>query len=129
MTDKVTPIRDAKGLFKKGVSGNPYGVSAKHAAIKQMMKENEDLLSSMITEMVPHAARLHKALLKDKNLTNKEALELISLTYAYGIGKPRQAEVVKKQEVETTDIGDYSPEMLEKISKMIEDTRNGTKPE
>ena len=126
--NNVTPIRDDKGLFVKGVSGNPHGVSVKHAAIKQMQRENEVLLTTMITEMVPHAAKLHKALLRDKGLTTKEALELIHLTYRYGIGTPRQADAAPKKEVEST-VDDYSPEMLDEIEKLIAETRKGAQPE
>lgn len=123
MDDKVTNIRDAKGRFPKGVSGNPHGVSSAHAAIKQMQKENEVLLTSSISAMVPIAARLHKALLKDgKKLTTKEALELIHLTYRYGIGTPRQAEATPKQEAEDFDLGHMSPEMRQRMIDQLQNT-------
>lgn len=122
MKDNVTPIRSPRGTFVKGVSGNPAGVSAQHAAIRDMQKGNEVLLTTLVTGMVPAAAKLHRALLKSGKLTNKESIELIHLTYRYGIGTPRQAEPAPKAEEEAFDLGNMSPEMKAHITKMIQDT-------
>lgn len=133
--DNVTPIngRTARGTFAKGVSGNPHGVSAKAKAIKDMQRGNEVLLTTLITEMVPHAARLHKALLRDKNLKVKEALELIALTYKYGIGTPGQAPTASKQNEADDTVAEIidtmSDEKKAALLKLINDTTKGATPE
>jgi hypothetical protein len=122
MKDNVTPIRSPKGTFVKGVSGNPAGVSAQHAAIRDMQKGNEVLLTTLVTGMVPAAAKLHRALLKNGKLSTKEAIELIHLTYRYGIGTPRQAEPAPKGEEESFDLDNMSPEKKAAMVKMLQNT-------
>lgn len=99
MSNNVTPItgRTAKGTFQKGVSGNPYGVSAKEHALREMQKHNEQLLGTLVTANVPAAVKLHKQLLKNgSKMSDKDAIHLVELTYRYGIGTPRPMEAPKE---------------------------------
>lgn len=124
MTDNVSNIRDGKGRFPKGVSGNPHGVSAKERAIRDMQRHNEELLGALVAKHVPSAVRLHKTLLKNgANMTAKEAIQLIELTYKYGIGTPRQADAMPRTD-DDSDF-DFSTIPAEKRQAMI-DLLNGT---
>lgn len=132
--DNVTPIggRTSRGTFQKGHSGNPDGISAKAKAIKDMHRGNEVLLTTLITEMVPHAAKLHKALLRNKTLSVKETLELLTLTYKYGIGTPGPAATASKSDDGGDDVAEIIDSMSEEkkaaLLKLINSTEKGATP-
>jgi hypothetical protein len=129
MTNNVTPIngRTKRGTFQKGVSGNPYGVSAQERAIKEMQKHNEELLSTLITANVPAAVKLHKAMLKNgRKMTDKDAIHLIELTYKYGLGTPRQVEQNKQDSGDDRSVVEIVSEMPEEKRQAMIDILNNT---
>jgi hypothetical protein len=124
MSDNVTSIRDAKGRIKKGHSGNPHGVSAKEQALKEMKLHNEQLLSTLITANVPAAVKLHKMLLKGgKEMSTKDAIHLVELTYKYGIGTPRQApDPQQSNDYDEVNVEDMPEEKRQAIIALLNQT-------
>jgi hypothetical protein len=121
--NNVTNIagRTKSGQFKKGVSGNPHGISAQERALRELKHHNDAIFGALMASGVPIAAKLLKQMLKNpKSLTPKEQLHAIELMFKYGVGTPRQASAGDTDTFVEPDIDGMDAETFDAMIAMLE---------
>ncbi|WP_114227033.1 MULTISPECIES: hypothetical protein [Sphingomonas] len=114
-SSNVTPIKRQGNAtsFKPGQSGNPHGVTGVERDLKMLQSHLGELFDAKMAKNIPPALRLHNRLLKNtKEMTVKEMLQLLELTYKYGLGTARQMEARR-----STDTLEYNTRNIDPAKK------------
>ena len=117
----VTPLRDAKGRFPKGSSGNPNGISSKEKAIRELhIKAKEETLTSIFEVKVPSVAKLMFAMLRDEKTSDENKIKICMVILDRAIGKPVQSmKKIDKSVAEDFDLGTADPETRKAMIKAL----------
>lgn len=123
MTNNVTPIRNNKGKFVKGTSGNLSGLSNVENAVRDLNKKAKiATLESIFEVKVPAVANIMFSMLRSKATSDDVKVKICMAILDRALGKPLQStRRIEKTTDSAFDFHEIDPETRKAMMKAFND--------